>query len=155
MKRNWNTEELIEYFSISKQEKKLLKNKRGNHNKLGFIVLFKYFKKEARFPIFKREIPKIIINFIAKQINVDYLMMNKYEWKSRSIKRHKTEILDYLGFRLSTVVDAKILRNWIVNNVECINKNTVEEVFFNKCRELKIVPPSVSRVVLIELFFPQ
>ena len=49
MKRQWQTEELVEQFTLLPDEIALLDNKVGV-NRLGFAVLFKFFQLEARFP---------------------------------------------------------------------------------------------------------
>jgi hypothetical protein len=51
MKRQWETEELIEHWTLHVEEPALLGNKTGA-TRLGFAVLFKFFQKEARFPAY-------------------------------------------------------------------------------------------------------
>ncbi|WP_318184160.1 DUF4158 domain-containing protein [Metabacillus idriensis] len=39
-------------------------------NRLGFALLLKYFQQEARFPHKKQDVPKVIIEYIAKQLDI-------------------------------------------------------------------------------------
>ena len=52
MKRQWETEELIEQFMLMPSELALLPDEITNataHNRLGFAVLLKFFQVEGRF----------------------------------------------------------------------------------------------------------
>jgi len=54
MKRHWETEELIEHWTLHVEELALLGNKTGATRR-GFAVLLKFFQKEVRFPAYKNE----------------------------------------------------------------------------------------------------
>lgn len=69
MKRNWNEDELLEHFVVVPIERKLIGNKTGA-SRLGFAVLLKYFQQEARFPSKKQDIPKVVVEFIAHQLEI-------------------------------------------------------------------------------------
>lgn len=49
MKRDWNGDELAEYWTLAPEERLLVLNKTGPHA-LGFALLFKFFQAEGRFP---------------------------------------------------------------------------------------------------------
>ncbi|MBE9170565.1 Tn3 family transposase [Pleurocapsales cyanobacterium LEGE 06147] len=67
VKPHWETEELIENWTLLPQELELVKTKVGG-NQIGFALLLKYFQLFARFPDAVSSIPKIIISYIANQI---------------------------------------------------------------------------------------
>lgn len=67
MKRNWETDELIEHFTFLPNETKVIGNKTGA-TRLGFAVLFKFFQNEARFPYHRNEVPKPVVEYIAKNL---------------------------------------------------------------------------------------
>ena len=46
MKRNFDQGELIEYFTLTTEEQKLLNNKVGV-TRIGFAILFKFFQNEC------------------------------------------------------------------------------------------------------------
>lgn len=62
VKANWDTEELIENWTLLPTELELVKNKVGA-NQIGFAVLLKYFQIYARFPDSPKEIPDAIISY--------------------------------------------------------------------------------------------
>jgi hypothetical protein len=69
MKRQWQTEELVEQFTLLPDEMALLDNKVGV-NQLGFAVLLKFFQLEARFPRSRQEVPKQVVSYIARQLEL-------------------------------------------------------------------------------------
>jgi uncharacterized membrane protein len=60
MKRNWATEELIDYWTLLPNELTLLDNK-TSITRLGFALLLKFFQLEARSPYAKNEIPRAVV----------------------------------------------------------------------------------------------
>ena len=63
LKKNWETEELIENWTLIPAESELVNQKR-EVNKIGFAVFLKYFQLMARFPDDSSDIPIQIISYI-------------------------------------------------------------------------------------------
>nr|WP_255258009.1 DUF4158 domain-containing protein [Bacillus toyonensis] len=85
MKRNWSQIELEEQFSLFPNEINLIMNKRTNANRLGFAILLKYFQQEARFPNDKHDVPTVVVQYVANQIDIagtDFF--DTYGWVARS-----------------------------------------------------------------------
>lgn len=112
LKRTFNYNELIDKFSFSIQELQLLKNKSGA-TRLGFSVMLKFYQNELRFPHFKSEVPESIIEFIAKQVNVNPVSYNEYDWNSRSINHHRTQIRKFFNYREISLKDYDDLKCWL------------------------------------------
>jgi len=98
MKRHWDTEELIEHWTLMPPEQELLANKTGT-TRLGFAVLLKFFQYEARFPAHAQEIPSTVVAHIAKQVKVPPEAFSAYDWQSRTSTYHRHQIRTALGFR--------------------------------------------------------
>ena len=79
MKRNWDAEELVQYFTIEMDERELL-GLNDPHNQLGKAVLLKYFQYEAHFPQEKSDIPQALIEFIAHQLYLSPEVFIDYQW---------------------------------------------------------------------------
>jgi hypothetical protein len=79
VKRQWDSEELVEHFTLLADESILLDNLSGS-NRLGFALLLKFFQIEARFPISKQEIPKSVVSYIAKQVDVSPRAIKEYSF---------------------------------------------------------------------------
>lgn len=91
MKRQWETEELVEHWTLHAGDLALLGNKTGA-TRLGFAVLLKFFQQEGRFPSSKTEIPFLVIRFVATQVGVDPEAYMHYDWQGRAIKEHRAQI---------------------------------------------------------------
>lgn len=91
MKRIWELDDLVEHFTLLPNELELIGNK-PDETKLGFAVLLKFFQSEVRFPNQKFEIPKAVLAFIAKQLSLEPQIYAHYDWKGRTIKRHRVQI---------------------------------------------------------------
>jgi len=77
MKRQWETEELVEHWTLDVEDRTLLDNKTGA-TRLGFAVLLKFFRREGRFPQHKNEVPALVITYLATQVGVDATAYMQY-----------------------------------------------------------------------------
>src|SRR6266566_2811874 len=116
MKRQWENEELIEHWMLSAWDLAQVGNKTGA-TRLGFALLLKFFQREGRFPLFKNEIPGVVISFVATQVGVAPEAYLQYDWQGRTIKDHRAEVRRLLGFRESTVADAGQMQEWLLKEV--------------------------------------
>ena len=147
VKANWDTEELIENWTLLPQELELVKNKVGA-NKIGFAVLLKYFQHFARFPDSPKEIPDAIISYIAQQLQFPSNSYSDYDWQGRSITNHRTAIRKLFGFRVAKVADGEEMVDWL--KAEIIESEQriepITELVYQRFRELQIEPPTLGRV---------
>jgi Domain of unknown function (DUF4158) len=60
MKRHWETDELVEHWTLLPRETELLTNKTGA-TRLGFAVMLKFFQLEAYFPQQATDVPTVEI----------------------------------------------------------------------------------------------
>lgn len=116
MKRQWTHDELTEHWTLLPDEVKLLANKTGA-TRLGFALLLKAFAYQGRFPRHMHELPGPAIVYLANQVGVPAELYPSYEWSGRTIKYHRVQIREYLGFREATVQDGHELVDWLVTQV--------------------------------------
>ncbi|MBD3557519.1 Tn3 family transposase [Planktothrix sp. FACHB-1355] len=147
MKRVWETDELVEYWTLMPPEVEFLANKIGA-TKLGCAVLLKFFQLEARFPQHAAEIPPSAIDYLAKQVKVAPEQFQKYAWRGRTIEYHRAQIRQLHGFREATVEDANALSQWLQEHILVKERDYehLKAAAYQKCRELKIEPPTPERV---------
>ena len=79
LKKNWESEELIEHWTLIPQELELV-NKKVGGNQIGFALLLKYFQLMARFPDSSEDLPENIISYIANQLNIPVQSYSDYHW---------------------------------------------------------------------------
>jgi TnpA family transposase len=148
MKRQWETEELIEHWTLNVEELALLGNKTGA-TRLGFAVLLKFFQKEARFPAYKNEVPGVVSTYLATQARVPAEAYLQYDWQGRSIKEHRAQIREALGFREATVADGEEVKAWLVEHVlpQEHQDERLREIVYQHYRDLKIEAPAPNRIL--------
>lgn len=147
MKKHWELDELIEQFTFLPNELSQLGNKSGA-TRLGFAALFKFFQHEAKFPTHKGEVPKEVLLYIAKQLNLDIFLIDEYDWKGRTIKYHRAQIRDFFGFKESTLEDTENVSVWLSKHVfyHEADIETLKEEAYKRFRELQLEPPTPDRI---------
>lgn len=114
MKQNWETEELVDSWTLLPNEQETLANKTGA-TRLGFAILLKFFALENRFPRSNAEIPFVIVEFVAKQVRVAPELFAEYQLRGRTATYHRTQIRELFNFREATQADAERLSLWLQN----------------------------------------
>ena len=145
MKRNWITDELIEFFTITPKDLELIANKTGP-TRLGFAVLLKFFQIEARFPSQRLEIPQDVIVFISRQLNLEPELFQQYEWHGRTFIYQRVQIRKYFGFKEANNEGNDKIKVWLYENINCYEKAKVKTAAYKRYRHLKIEPPTAERM---------
>ncbi|NDI36290.1 Tn3 family transposase [Chengkuizengella sediminis] len=148
MKRNWSKKELEEHFTLLPSEDHLVLSKKTSANRLGFAVLLKYFQLEAQFPNKKQDVPKVVVQHLADQINSSVEdFFDKYSWggKERSYTDHRKAIRNFFSFRELTAHDNALFSKSLEEEVQFTHdieylKNQAYSLF----RTWKVEPPSVG-----------
>jgi TnpA family transposase len=147
MKRQWENEELIENWMLNAWDLTQLGNKIGA-TRLGFAVLLKFFQHQGSFPSFKNEVAEQVISFVATQVGVVPEAYLQYDWNGRTIKDHRAEIREILGFRESTVVDAEQMQQWLLVEVlpQEHQEERLREQAYQWFRRLHLEAPTPDRL---------
>lgn len=147
MNHDWNADEIIEHFTLLPAEIHFL-GRNDPHNHLGKALLLKFFQHEYRFPENIAEVSQIIIEYLAQQLDLPTDVIGKYDWKGRSIKEHRKEIRERLGFRPATLDDQKALRNWLIADVlpQEYRPAYLEQLIYQRLRREHIEPPTRNRL---------
>jgi hypothetical protein len=76
-------DELVEHWTLLKDERALVSGKRGA-TRLGFAVLLKFYTQYGRFPRNRAELPGEAVEFVARQVQVPALELDSYDWTGRT-----------------------------------------------------------------------
>jgi len=123
MKWHWKEEELCEHWSLTPEELALVNEstsygrRRSSRERLGFAIMLKYFQFHGRFPAAIKEIPFDVLTFITNQIKSSKSDIDHFDWHSRTAKRHRIEILSYLGIQRMTPEQKQALLAWLNNDL--------------------------------------
>ena len=92
--------------------------------------------------------PGQVIAYIGNQVGVPVDEYLSYDWQGRTIKYHRAQIREFFGFREITEQDGEQIASWLVEEVlpgEPEQERLIE-VFYRRCRDTRIEPPSPGRV---------
>jgi len=147
MRQRWEIDELIESWTLSDADRRIVANKTGA-TRLGFAVLLKFFELEARFPSSMDEVPVEAADFVARQLGVEFDAWRSYEWSGRSWKRHRRQIRAVFGFRAwsDDDLDPLMVALLAALHVADAGRNRLAEIAEAWCRDNCVEPPSASQL---------
>jgi hypothetical protein len=147
MKQDWTIDEIIEHFTLLEDEQEFI-GANAPHNKLGKALLLKFFQYEFRFPEEQSEIPLQAVDYIAQQLDLSPSIFAAYKWHGRSIKDHRKDIRESIGFHPATLADQDQLRDWLLNEIlpDEYRPFYLEERVYDRLRKLRIEPPSKKQI---------
>lgn len=147
MRRDWDPEDLIGYWTLLDSDWQLVANKTGA-TRLGFVALLKFFEIEGRFPQHAAEVPEPAVVYLAEQVQVDPGLFAGYLWSGRTIEQHRAQIRASLGFRECSEADQRELTAWLVAEV-CAGEQRREplrDAVLAQCRVLRLEPPTFGQI---------
>jgi hypothetical protein len=147
VKPNWDTEELIENWTLLPQELELTKKKVGG-NQIGFALLLKHFQLFAYFPEDKSSISQVVISYIASQVNLPESSYSDYDWQGRSAKVYRVEIRRLFNFKIASIQDSEKMVTWLIDEIlpDEQKNGAITELVYQRFRELKLEPPTKLQV---------
>ena len=147
VKPSWDTEELIENWTLLPQELELTKKKVGG-NQIGFALLLKHFQLFAYFPEDKSSISQVVISYIASQVNLPESDYSDYDWQGRSAKVYRVEIRRLFNFRVVSLQDSEDMVTWLIEEIlpDEQKNEAITELVYQRFRALQIEPPTRGRV---------
>ncbi len=131
-----NFADLVEHWTLLPAETDLLAGKHDGATKLGFALLLKFYGRYGRFPRGTTELRSEAMEFVAAQVKVPASDLAFYEWGGPTIKRHRSEIRRFFGFRKITVADEEKLTDWLAGDYaqRVRRAELVREQFLAECR---------------------
>ncbi len=136
-------DELVEHWTLLKDEQVLVSGKRGA-TRLGFAVLLKFYTQYGRFPRNRTELPGEAVEFVARQVQIPASELESYDWTGRTVEYHRAQIREHLGFRECSVADAEKLTAYLAEHVAHKERRPeqVRVELLARCREESIEPPT-------------
>lgn len=105
-------------LTLDTEELEFVKTNNTDKNRLIFAVMLKFFQVKGRFPMKKDPIEHLLLYSLAKQLNTSHTLFEFYHLETRSAKRFRSKIREFLGFSIATLSDAKILIAWLIEQAK-------------------------------------
>jgi TnpA family transposase len=147
MRQYFTPQELADHFTLLPDEQALLANKTGA-NRLGFVVLLKYFQWEGCFPDHPHDLPNAVVLHIAHSLNMSADRYLQYDFEGRTARYHKEQIRQWTGFRPGTTADAKALTAWLCAQTRVDEATSIALMtrLTERYKASKIEPPTPQRL---------
>jgi hypothetical protein len=116
VKWHWQEEGLRDNWLLNAEELNLMAGRTG-HGRLGLAVMLKFYQYQGRFPVMIKELPVDVVRFLAKQVGASSSDLEQYRWEGRTAKRHRSEILSFLGIRRMTNEQMQAMLLWLNNDL--------------------------------------
>ena len=135
-------EDLIEHFTISASDRKVLVRLREKKNVVGFTVLLKAYQFLGYPPYKKIYVSSDIVDWIAGQLKLDPIFFRRYQWKGQTFKHHLSIIRKYTGFRPCEHDDHLMVIEWLTQHGSKFStRKEWREATISRFREIKIELP--------------
>ena len=146
MKKRWSEQEMKEYWSLSKLEEKLIKQ-RFQKYRLIFALKLKFFGNYGLILEDIHSVPTNIIEYITNQIGMD-INTKAVLLNSKIIMRHNIIIRKYYDFRIMEQKEIDALKKWLWENQfpHSPSKAQITESVYKYCYSNKIEPHSVMQM---------
>jgi len=106
------------YYSLSPTDITLCNRRRNKTNQLAFGIMISYFQTYLTFP--STDNPNISVQLttqIAKELDIELIYIETFNWSGRNAKRYRQEIREYLGYRVANTQDAELIASHLVDNL--------------------------------------
>src|SRR5450755_2983703 len=140
-------DELVEYWTLLDGERELVAGKRGT-TRLVFALMLKFYGRHGRFPDGDGDLPREVVEIVARQVRVAPADLRRYEFSGRTVEYHRAQIRGHFGFRECTVEDAQAIERWLAEHVARADprQDVVREELLARCRRWRVEPPAEGRI---------
>lgn len=137
--------EIIKYYTLSKNDLEIIGKRRNDYNKIGFALQICLLRHKGWTINNYGYIPESIIQYVSKQINVKPKETNKYLRSERNVVFHLREICNNYKYRNFQKKDHTEIKNFlsgcIIENDNCF---FLIEKMIEKLKNEKIILPGIT-----------
>ncbi len=96
----WPQKQMIEYGTLTLEDKVQIAQCRGTHNHLGFAYQIAFVRLMNRFPAQQPlELIQEVLDFVGVQLGIDVSQIEQYAERRQTVSEHQIRIQDYLKKR--------------------------------------------------------
>jgi len=143
-----NQDDLIRYYTLNEPDISLIRQRRGDANRLGFAVQLCLLRYPGYALFNDTIIPEPIIQFIADQIQVETAAWSKhggYSEREETRREHLQELRAYLGLSVFKLTDSRFLMKSLTElAMQTDNGVALVEHALEMLRQRKVVIPAMN-----------
>ncbi len=97
VEHGWPRKQMIEYATLTPEDKAQIAQCRGTHNRLGFAYQIAFARLTNRFPAQQPlEIIQEVLDFVGVQLGIDVSQIEQYAERRQTVSEQQIRIQDYL-----------------------------------------------------------
>ena len=138
-------DELIRHYTFSEPDLLAIRQRRGNHNRLGFAVQLCYL----RYPGFAlppdAEPPAPLLSIVGRQLHIELAAWPQYAQRTETRREHLTELLAWLKLTPFAVTDYRRLVHQLAGLAQQTDRGIVlAEALVEMLRQQRVILPAVD-----------
>lgn len=139
--------ELAAYYTFSQHNLEIINRHRRDYNRLGFAVQLALLRYPGWSLTDIKEIPDFLINFIAKQLDIEPKVFSQYARRENTLWDHLKEIREEYGLTAFTLSDYRKLLKYLFK-IALENGNTIHLIreALDRLRHSKIILPAITTI---------
>ena len=135
---------MLTYYILSDEDIIRIKQKRDDHNQLGFALQLCALRYPGRYLNADDILPKELIDFIGVQIGLSEIQILKFTYKSVTRYEHLRVLQQHYGYRPFRRFEAKFVI-WLTQAaIKTRNNAELAVLFVEECRKRKIILPGIT-----------
>ena len=137
---------LARYYTLSDDDQSLIKQRRRNHNRLGFAVQLAYLRFPGRTWATNEEGSPLVVSYIAAQLKLNPMSIVQYGQDREATRyEHLAELEGVYGFRPFTRREYREMVLWLLPLARKTDAGTVlVSSLIEEMRARKIIVPALS-----------
>jgi TnpA family transposase len=133
---------LIKHYVLSEQDISLIRQRRGDHNRLGIAVQLALLRFPGTALQADETPPKELINFLARQLHVPSGAWDGYAERDETRREHLLELQTRYGFRSFTLGQYRSLATWLLSTALQTNRGiALVRAAIEELRQRSVIVP--------------
>jgi TnpA family transposase len=137
--------ELIRHYTFSEPDTSTIRQRRGNHNRLGFAVQLCYL----RYPGFglptDAEPPMPLLSIVGRQLHIDPNIWPQYAQRSETRREHLAELQSWLGLTPFSISDYRRVVRHLTDLAQQTDRGIIlAETLVEMLRQQRIILPALD-----------
>ena len=130
-------------YYLSSKEFEMLENIKQSSPRLGAAVSLKFLQEFGFFPSKRSDVPMDMVISISSQMDIPAKLWSEFDFSKRSSREYRERIRTFLGYKSHDKKSLVAIKRWVLNNLDLgTSAEKIEDVFYQRFRETKIIPPS-------------
>jgi len=138
-------EELIRHYTFSEPDMSAIRQRRGNHNRIGFAVQLCYLRYPG-FGLPTDAVPPMpLLAIISRQLHIDPNIWPQYAQRSETRREHLAELQSWLGLTTFSIADYRRLVHHLTDLAQQTDRGIVlAETLVEMLRQQHIILPALD-----------